>query len=323
MTEPPEVMSNEEKVAAARITRFLDGWLAECQPFATTHPSRLAHYTDITGLMGVLGCNELWATNVSYLNDQTELLHSLLLLKRLIEDRAFAESHGLGDCTSAAADEVIRAILDHFIMYLDVFVVCFCESADLLSQWRGYGRRGGYAIEFNPAALAAKGTNPTARLSLVQVIYDGAEQCRRLALLVRRWREHFVDVAARDAIPGPWRIADLVFAEAFSMIAVAFKSHAFEEEREWRLVYRRSKVVPEDGLGLQVSFRSRDEMVLPYVGLPARLLGSETALLPAVGVTFGPTKYPDAAGYAVDQLARSLGYPKDFPVVRSVIPLRS
>ncbi len=113
----------------------------------------------------------------------------------------------------------------------------------------------------NPAGTASH------RLSLVQVVYDEGEQERRLALLLQRWREHFVDIPPKAVMPGPWLMGELAFAEAFSTIAVAFKSRAFAEN-EWRLVYRLLKALPDDDL--KVSFRPRNDVVLPYVEAFAR-----------------------------------------------------
>jgi hypothetical protein len=37
-----------------------------------------------------------------------------------------------------------------------VYVTCFCESTDLLSQWRAYGSDHGYAIEFSANSPSEK-----------------------------------------------------------------------------------------------------------------------------------------------------------------------
>jgi hypothetical protein len=37
-----------------------------------------------------------------------------------------------------------------------VYVTCFCESTDLLSQWRAYGSDHGYAIEFSANSPSQK-----------------------------------------------------------------------------------------------------------------------------------------------------------------------
>ena len=37
--------------------------------------------------------------------------------------------------------------------YSRMFIVCFCEDGDLLSQWRGYGADQGYALGFDTAHI--------------------------------------------------------------------------------------------------------------------------------------------------------------------------
>lgn len=40
-------------------------------------PTRISHYTNLSGLMGMLESGQMWASNVSFLNDRRELQHGL------------------------------------------------------------------------------------------------------------------------------------------------------------------------------------------------------------------------------------------------------
>jgi hypothetical protein len=42
---------------------------------------------------------------------------------------------------------------EEFYRVMQIFVVSFCPDGDLLSQWRGYGQSGGYAIGFDANIL--------------------------------------------------------------------------------------------------------------------------------------------------------------------------
>lgn len=132
-------------------------------------PSELYHYTDAGGLKGILEGKQLWATHAAYLNDSEEILYGrnaiLSEIKKLgkerppeIKDAWTASSHWFlklfGTPTlmaglTAMIQQRTAALLDNF----GPFVTCLSESRDQLSQWRGYGGGGGYAIRFDPAGL--------------------------------------------------------------------------------------------------------------------------------------------------------------------------
>jgi hypothetical protein len=87
---------------------------------------------------------------------------------------------GLVDPTACAADELAAGVAEQFLQFSDTYLVCFCKSGDLLSQWRGYGTSGGYALGLNDDALAGLSKD---RVMLVSVSYDEAEQKEKLAPL--------------------------------------------------------------------------------------------------------------------------------------------
>jgi len=53
-------------------------------------PAKLYHYTSTEGLLGILRNRQLWASNVLYLNDATELVDSVRIIRSLLEDECKA-----------------------------------------------------------------------------------------------------------------------------------------------------------------------------------------------------------------------------------------
>jgi hypothetical protein len=51
----------------------------------TTLPKHLYHYTSQKGLLGILEHDNLWMTNILYLNDSSEFKHTLDLVKTELE----------------------------------------------------------------------------------------------------------------------------------------------------------------------------------------------------------------------------------------------
>jgi hypothetical protein len=45
---------------------------------------RYGHYTTTAGLLGIVGREKLWATNIKFLNDEHELVHAVELVKEIV-----------------------------------------------------------------------------------------------------------------------------------------------------------------------------------------------------------------------------------------------
>ena len=147
------------------------------------HPE-LFHYTGINGLKGILESQELWATHARFLNDGAELIEFRNYLPRILrpnvskaldelyrlhpENRRLIQKFG---GLEASVNEVIRASVDALYQttfgvdgstpFAEAYVLSFCTPATarqaehgLLSQWRCYGKDGGYAIVFDSAAIS-------------------------------------------------------------------------------------------------------------------------------------------------------------------------
>src|SRR5205823_6173627 len=104
------------------------------------------------------------------------------------------------------------------------------------SQWRAYGKSGGYALAFRGLEL---GLTQLPKRSLRKVIYDNNEQVRwvKLALdwfvyriaAIRCIEDRTQAYAALDEAAGlMWR--------ALGEMCVSFKLDVFKEESEWRVV---------------------------------------------------------------------------------------
>ena len=130
----------------------------------------LFHYTTAEGVIGILSTQTLHATHIDFLNDASEgkiirqvltpifetELRALLpkMAKRGIFDRA---TLGHPDFYTLAADSVFEAFMKTTNLTTPFFVVSFCDhkpgspeyAHGLLSQWRAYGTRGGFALEFD------------------------------------------------------------------------------------------------------------------------------------------------------------------------------
>jgi|SRR5579859_2995824 len=290
---------------------FMGKWTQERIKAIPTLPPLLYHYTTAQPLLSIFESRQLWATNAVYTNDQTEIVHSVLQLKRIIEaDLKSRESN-------PATDSMLM-VVEEFYTIVEAYLVCFCADGDLLSQWRAYGQQGGYAIGFDPQVLnhlPLKG-----RALLLPVVYDHSQQEALVRDLVNRWRTLFTDIPPSDDNHQARRLGAFVFAQCFALLAIAFKNAAFSEEKEWRLVHVRQRVV--DNAGSELRFRERNGLITPYVAVNAE--DPMTMLLPARRIVMGPTRYPQVAGFGLVRFLTKLGYEEDAVAIEpSTVPLRT
>jgi DUF2971 family protein len=294
-----------------QMPKFLASWIEQQIGAIPGPPELLYHYTDTQGLVGIFKTNDLWATNALYSNDRTEILHSLILLNRIIGEEK-------KDRAQDPATDMMLIAVEEFALIIEVFLVCFCCNGDLLSQWRAYGPAGGYALGFDSGALRGLASK---HVMLAPVVYDEQLQHQLIRDLVRRWREIFQNAEPSDYIVQVRRLGAFVFAQAFSLLAATFKTAAFSEEDEWRLVYRRQVQLKDDS-DLKIDFRERKGMLASYAPIP--LPGVTTKMIPVRHIVLGPMRDPNLAGYAVARLLEGAGYPQELiRITPSIVPLRT
>ena len=110
----------------------------------------LHHYTSAEGLKGIIESNELWATSAYYLNDSAEMFYGYHVLKELLDDWLSKNPRPDDSITLALARQLRTSFEDLFQKRLlrPIYLTCFCEEDNLLSQWRAYGQSGGYSVGF-------------------------------------------------------------------------------------------------------------------------------------------------------------------------------
>lgn len=286
-------------------------------------PEVLYHYTDAAGLDGILRGKTIRATHIDFMNDHGERHHTFGLLERVASMHPQYDT--LRKLTGPMAErDVVR---EH-----GTFVACFSELADSLGQWRSYANDGlGFAIGLD--ARAAPSANDIGLKNdpfsdtfgplLMRVVYDDEEkqQILREVIELGAGVRYSPKVRAdRDcmaiAVNGARRL--------LSFCAMTFKLDAFEEEREWRLVWlgpflwdgpRDPATPPTPELPLK--FRMTKYGFAPYLDWPLahenepRLKGAS----PVRSVVLGP-KHSDVTARTCEAFLRWNGY-TDVPVARS------
>lgn len=133
---------------------------------------RVYHYTNFQALKSILDTKQLWLSHWKCLNDA----HEFIQAKKQFSKWIMEETKQYLELNSSAYREMDRRISGPLLKYESdqifdlilkaleitgagyIFNTCihsssFPESNGLLSMWRGYGDKGGYAIGFNKQKL--------------------------------------------------------------------------------------------------------------------------------------------------------------------------
>jgi len=203
---------------------------------AAEPPDLLFHYTSPTGLIGIVKEKQVWATNITYLNDAKEIGHAvdyaMHFLKNLQAPHWTLEVRELLQQMHDNAGAAARRI----------YLFSLTEERDLLSQWRAYcPPKGGYAIGL--PSLQLKVMAKKQGFFLCRCVYDHAEQFAIIHEIVTEYiaryhkrRESGEEIKSARETTG-WE-----FGQHLALYGPVLKHPSFCEEREWRLI---SGMIPE------------------------------------------------------------------------------
>ena len=315
---------------------------------------RLYHYTNTEGLFGIISTGELWASEVSYLNDKSENFYSRKVSERTIKKlsndendkllRRFLDvlAHLLGSYRNLPEPDSDSIYTNDYKSH-DTYVVSLCEKRDLLSQWRGYSGNGsGHSIGLDVERL----NNNLQGYHLVPIIYEPALQhdiaenvvMKSLKYLRKRDFSVFDGMSlSEEAVVlniALWTVENLDF------LGLRFKDESFIEENEWRLIERIPRTV-RLGSGLPaktspsaiyrndrplINFRTRGSQLVPYATFRLRsarevAIGFQDDKNPITDITVGPGNDFEKARYAINHLFAYCGlHPATHEILRSKIP---
>lgn len=282
------------------------------------------HYTTAEGLKGILEQNELWASSAYFLNDAAEITYGYGVLKEVLNEWIASSGRSDQSLTLGLAKDLLKGFGDDLLnmnIVDPIYLACFCEEDNLLSQWRAYGQTGGYSLGFNfspPDVARTLKPEPniyTGRLTIVD--YDRKAQMIRCKGILDTVLPIFDNPEVARAVPelGPHGIFGYdamrrIIADILMEEVVGFKEKAFEVEKEWRLVIRRREMMKQgtdDGgkTPVPVHFRSSKGMLIPYIKL---IPNRENAKIPLAVVRSGPALDGLTASMSIRLILDKHGY---------------
>lgn len=228
-----------------------------------------------------------------------------------------------------AFDAAVRLVMEEVDEYFGkvaidgLFITSFCREGDLLSQWRGYGGRGGYSLEFSPNRLGkfSFGTKKQYEASIHRVLYNRDKQDELIGILfglvsrVTRFTESSDGTLDSQEVRDQLKIIGHKVVMGLNATSTRLKHPAFEQEHEIR-VSTQLRLDGETKDANDVCFRVSDGINIPTVKLP---IGPDT--LELVGVCCGPTLPKVKAKRSVELMLKRYGYPATVEVKESAMPL--
>ena len=262
-------------------------------------PGLVYHYCDANALLHILQTRQLWATDTNYLNDRDELVSLFKNIERHIRVQRRKESKYLAEQFRqvGAFDAGFRSNL----IGLGVYVACFSEDGDVLSQWRAYAADGtGFAIGFNPSELLA--LQNSSSCSLRRMVYGGSDEETIVSRFFSDFAEALVPFADqletfswKETSFDSW--VQLRIREFLHEFTFECKHPAFHEEREWRIMVHAG----------ELKYRSTNNRLVPY-----RLLDMtgtrDSRLMPIKEIVIGPCAPAMETERVLTYLAESLGH---------------
>jgi len=274
------------------------------------------HYTRLDAFQKIVSSREIFATSIRYLNDSSEFVYLYELLKDVLPEFLAPDSPEFEKFSNLLVDDAT------FRISRGVFVSCFCQKGDLLSQWRGYGAgvREGVALGFDTDVLEAlirdsysiprtdladpqsppdhSIDGPTC--SLKACIYEQEEQLDPLRRVL----------GALESLGTEETILKIV-AILLGIDAACVKHPSFKEEDEWRLIYKPG----QDSSA--VDYRVGQSTLVPFVRIDLKSVFHRALKKIVVGPT--PTESVSISSIRGFLMSHDLA---DTEVVCSKIPFR-
>jgi hypothetical protein len=269
------------------------------------------HYTDLNGLKAIASEHDLWLTNALYCNDEAEIKLGIAVARDQIQLLN----------TEPGGPTPRKAYLDELDIALSeppregVYICCFCEQGDDLSQWRAYGADGnGVSIQIDPNAFVEyTGNHPYGFLAIWNIFYPPDRQQKIMRTALENTYTKFAHLPA-DQIARKAK-------DVIDFFVPTFKHHGFDCEKEWRMIFVPSLTSP-----VKPRYRAKRDMLIPYFSLRDLILSLGTVKkedwrLPIRQVCIGPSRHRELNRACAQSLLTDSGY--NYPAIASETPYRS
>ncbi|MEX0904446.1 MAG: DUF2971 domain-containing protein [Balneolaceae bacterium] len=269
---------------------FLSDWLKK---HTLENGEQLFHYTDLNGLKGILKERGLWISHISTLNDPFELKYGQKLIIQELDNQIVKENE---DNIREFYNSIKISVGSFGKAMHQTFIACFCESENLLSQWRAYSNNGGgfsIGFEINDSSLITfEKTNfeECFKPILRKIIYKPEEQMRLIKdyinIVTEGYRKGIVGKVS--GVMNENYHSAVMGSQASNLLLdliLSIKNPAFSEEKEWRLIH----VILDHHEPEKLKFRESNYDLIPYKQSYLFDRKDESNIFPIKSIILGPS----------------------------------
>jgi len=224
-------------------------------------PDIVFHYTDCTGLLGILKSGGIRLTDIFSLNDPSEVRHGVNLAVEILN----TETQRGNPAASKFANKFKNYSETGVEVAAHFFVACFSDTHKDLGQWRAYGDDGkGFTIGFDGKLLEGtfvKRDNETVPGNgTFPITYNDNRLIEIYKQIVNEVLPLFAMTEGRnlsDAIINEFeKYLSIVATISILYAAVLFKHIAYKNEKEYRFLQIRAVNESDDNLGYRARLNS-------------------------------------------------------------------
>lgn len=227
----------------ARLSSIFFPEIAQRGEAARTAGTRFVHYTSAAVAVSIAREKKIWLRKASMMNDFQEIEYGLSCVKRAITSEVGQKFASVIDQLFPGSYEVLSLTLEQQVPRWkdDTYILSLSEHDDSedehgrLSMWRAYGRPSGVALVFNPKLFHTR-TDALNAYSAPVSYFDEASFVSSFENIVRNIEDNatFIGKFGSDSL-FKWLYTTL------EGMVLTTKHPGFREEREWRVVYSRSR----------------------------------------------------------------------------------
>jgi hypothetical protein len=295
---------------------FVDEQLKALGVLEVKQQDVLWHYTTGDALLSIVQSDTLYATQVSCLNDSTEIRYAAQLFRDAFLDIKTTNSYS--EEQAPHLERMIKATGEESALSLHLsswwFVTCFSKEKDDLSQWRAYSGSNsgeGYALAFYAGGLFAPSH------ALVRVNYDRAVH-RELATKIAKATLQFIS-EGREKLKKEAAETQEAWVSEFlndwtiriGVFGPVVKDPSFRAENEYRIVHQlQAKELSK------LQFKQKQTLMSRHLPLVFQSL-------PIVEVMLGPAhRHREISRVSINTCLQQHGH-NAVPVSFSAIPFQS
>lgn len=269
------------------------------------------HYTKADSLTNIIQANELWLTQIQFMNDVLEIDYAQDMVETAINNFEYEDKKLLINEFTKQREKINEK----------AYILSLSLNKDSLHLWNNYGEKDGYNIDFSFLELANwlkysvslnLGAESANRVHCYpgKVQYNKEMQIQILHFWLKKYMEELIclenakDLKAKEII---YKYLEFLW-KLLIMSSYLIKQKNHEIENEVRFII----LLEEDDH--QKFFRSSNGLIIPCIKMKAE------KSLPIRSVTLGPKIHDDIAIFGVSQLL-NMKHPKAV-IDRSKIKLR-